>query len=201
MKNKIRILIADDHAFLRMGLTSYLASVADMDCIGEATNGKEAVELARRHRPDVIIMDLMMPDMNGAEATRLIHGEFPDIKIVILTTYGTSRELSQAIANGATGVVMKDAEMGNLIETVRKVAAGDNVLPKLNLPGDPCPALSPRQQEMLTAITKGLSNTEIGQLLGISGVTVKKHLSVVFTKIGAANRSEAVAIALRENLV
>ena len=199
MKNKIRILIADDHAFLRMGLTSYLASVADMDCIGEATNGKEAVELARRLRPDVIIMDLMMPDMNGAEATRLIHGEFPDIKIVILTTYGTSRELSQAIANGATGVVMKDAEMGNLIETVRKVAAGSTALPKLDAANTPL--LSPRQQEMLTAITKGLSNTEIGQLLGISGVTVKKHLSVVFTKIGAANRSEAVAIALRENLV
>ena len=199
MKNKIRILIADDHAFLRMGLTSYLASVADMDCIGEATNGKEAVELARKLRPDVIIMDLMMPDMNGAEATRLIHDEFPDIKIVILTTYGTSRELSQAIANGATGAVLKDAEMGSLIETIRKVAAGSTVLPKLDEAKDP--HLSPRQQEMLTAITKGLSNAEIGQLFGISGVTVKKHLSVVFTKIGAANRSEAVAIALRENLV
>ena len=199
MKNKIRILIADDHAFLRMGLTSYLASVADMDCIGEATNGKSAVELARKLRPDVIIMDLMMPDMNGVEATRLIHNEFPDIKIVILTTYGTSRELSQAIASGATGAVLKDAEMGSLIETVRKVAAGGTVLPKLDAAKDP--RLSPRQQEMLTAITKGLSNAEIGQQFGISGVTVKKHLSVVFTKIGASNRSEAVAIALRENLV
>ena len=199
MKNKIRILIADDHAFLRMGLTSYLASVADMDCIGEATNGKEAVELARKLKPDVIIMDLMMPDMNGAEATRLIHSEFPDIKIVILTTYGTSRELSQAIANGATGAVLKDAEMGDLIETVRKVSAGSTVLPKLD--AENAPQLSPRQQEMLTAITKGLSNAEIGQQFGISGVTVKKHLSVVFSKIGAANRSEAVAIALRENLV
>ena len=199
MKKKIRILIADDHAFLRMGLTSYLASVADMDCLGEATNGKEAVELARKLKPDVIIMDLMMPDMNGAEATRLIHDEFPDIKIVILTTYGTSRELSQAIANGATGAVLKDAEMGSLIETVRKVAAGSTALPKLDETHDP--HLSPRQQEMLTAITKGLSNAEIGQLFDISDATVKKHLSVVFTKIGASNRSEAVAIALRENLV
>lgn len=199
MKKKIRILIADDHAFLRMGLTSYLASVADMDCVGEATNGKSAVELARKLKPDVIIMDLMMPDMNGAEATRLIHNELPDIKIVILTTYGTSRELSQAIANGATGAVLKDAEMGSLIETIRTVAAGSTVLPKLDAANDP--HLSPRQQEMLTAITKGLSNAEIGQLFGISGVTVKKHLSVVFTKIGASNRSEAVAIALRENLV
>ena len=199
MKSKIRILIADDHAFLRMGLTSYLASVADMDCVGEATNGKAAVELARRLRPDVIIMDLMMPEMNGAEATRVIRSELPDVRIVILTTYGTSRELAQAIAHGATGVVMKDAEMGSLIETVRKVAAGDTALPKLDSARDP--QLSPRQQEMLTAITKGLSNAEIGQLFGISGVTVKKHLSVVFSKIGAANRSDAVAIALRENLV
>ena len=199
MKKKIRILIADDHAFLRMGLTSYLASVADMDCVGEATNGKEAVELARKLKPDVIIMDLMMPDTNGAEATRLIHTELPDVKIVILTTYGTSRELSQAIANGATGAVLKDAEMGSLIETIRMVAAGSTALPKLDEAIDP--HLSPRQQEMLTAITKGLSNAEIGQLFGISGVTVKKHLSVVFTKIGASNRSEAVAIALRENLV
>ena len=199
MKKKIRILIADDHAFLRMGLTSYLASVADMDCIGETTNGASAVELARKLKPDVIIMDLMMPDMNGAEATRLIHSELPEIRIVILTTYGTSRELSQAIANGASGAVLKDAEMGSLLETVRKVAAGSTALPKLDEADGP--RLSPRQQEMLTAITKGLSNAEIGQLFGISGVTVKKHLSVVFTKIGAANRSEAVAIALRENLV
>lgn len=201
MKKKTRILIADDHAFLRMGLSSFLASVSDMECIGEAANGNSAVELARKLKPEVIIMDLMMPDISGAEATRIIHKEMPEIKIIILTTFGTSQELSRAVDNGAVGAILKDADMEEFIETIRKVSAGATIPSWPSRCGKSGYNLSSRQQEMLSAITKGLSNGEIGQIFGISGVTVKKHLTVVFKKIGAANRSEAIAIAVREQLV
>ena len=126
---KTRILIVDDHSLMRMGLSSLIASEKDMEAVGEADNGKAAVKLVRELKPDVVIMDLMMPVISGAEATKTIHGEFPDIKIIILTSFGSSAEMSQAIANGAVGTLMKDTATDDLVATIRAVAAGKTVIP------------------------------------------------------------------------
>lgn len=201
---KIRILIADDHAFLRMGLKSYITGKKDLACVGEADDGRKAVETALRLKPDVVVMDLMMPELNGAEATRRIRAALPDTKVVVLTSFGTSAELAAAISNGAAGAVFKDAHTENLIAAIRKAAAGEPLPPvsPVEIHGDDGrPKLSPRQREMLSAITSGQSNADIGRKFGISGETVKKHLSIVFAKLGASNRAEAVALALRQGLV
>ena len=121
--SKIRILIADDHMLMRMGITALVNSTKDMTIIGEAKNGRQAVELANSLKPDVIIMDLMMPEMLGSEATRLIHEAHPEIRTVILTTYGTSVELAKAVTNGAVGVLLKDKVDLDLVSTIRFVVA------------------------------------------------------------------------------
>ena len=202
---KIKILLADDHRLLRMGLATLIASEKDMDVIGEAENGREAVELARTLSPDIVIMDLMMPEMSGAEATRLIHAELPDVKIMILTTFGTSDEMIDALSNGASGALMKDTATEDLIDSIRAIVAGHEVIPpKLrHLVRERSSAikLSDRHLEILAAVSKGFSNADIARQFGLSEITVKKHLSAIFEKLGVANRAEAVAIALRKQLV
>ena len=202
---KIRILIADDHKLMRMGLSSLIAGERDMECVGEASNGIAAVEAAERLRPDVVIMDLMMPKMNGAEATRLIHGKLPDVRIVILTSYGTSREMSEAIANGASGTLMKDVATAELTRVIRAVAAGKTVITSqfqiMSRESQGVPQLTEHQKNILSSIAIGRTNADIAKEFGISQSTVKNIIMTIFSKLGAANRSEAVAIALRENLL
>lgn len=201
----IRILIADDHSLMRFGLSSLIASEAGMSVVGEAEDGEAAVALARKVNPDVIIMDLMMPRKNGAEATRLIHEFLPDAKILILTSYGSSDELIQAVANGARGALLKDTAMDDLITAIRKVAAGKKSFPvhlQEFLSSETPPAeLTDRQKDILTSVTRGLTNCDIAKQFGISEIGVKKHLSAIFEKLGVANRSEAVALALRKHLL
>ena len=202
---KIRILLADDHKLMRMGLTSLIAGERDMECVGEASNGITAVEAAERLRPDVVIMDLMMPKMNGAEATRLIHEKMPDVRIVILTSYGTSREMSEAIANGASGTLMKDVATAELTRVIRAVAAGETAIPPQfqSMSRDPqgVPQLTEHQKNILSSIAIGRTNADIAKEFGISQSTVKNIIMTIFSKLGATNRSEAVAIALRLHLV
>ena len=124
----IRILIADDHMLMRMGIAALFTNVTDMEIVGEARNGRQAVELADALRPDVVIMDLVMPELAGSEATRLIHEAHPEIKIVILTTFGTSSELAKAVANGAVGVLLKDTVYMDLVSTIRLVISGNQVI-------------------------------------------------------------------------
>ena len=128
MSVKIKVLLADDHMFLRVGLSTLIDNKSDMTVVGEAENGLEAVELTRKLKPDVVIMDLMMPEMSGAEATKVIHGEMPEIKIIVLTSYGTSFEMSQAVANGASCALLKDATSEALITAIRDVHAGKKVI-------------------------------------------------------------------------
>lgn len=202
--NKIRILLADDHSFLRMGLAALIAAKDDMVVVGEAKNGREAVEQARKLRPDVIVMDLMMPKMSGAEATKVICGELPDTKVMILTSFGNSAELSQALANGATGVLLKDAATNDLVTGVRKVAQGGRFVPaKIHAinEAEPSVNLTDKQRDILESVTRGLSNADIARQFGIAEITVKGHLSVIFAKLGAATRAEAAAIALRRQLL
>ena len=201
----IRILIADDHALVRVGLATLLQFHNDLQVVGEAENGREAVSRARKLRPDVIVMDLMMPVLDGLEATRHIHAELPDIRIIILTSFGTSADVTHAINAGATGAIMKDAPNDELIDAIRKVAAGKTVFSseiRKMIRDDPePPELTSRQTEVLESIMRGLTNVDIGKQLSISPDAVKQHLNAICEKLGAANRTEAVAIALRKHLL
>ena len=204
-QKKTSVLIVDDHSVVRAGLSALLGREDDLVVCGEAANGLEALEQIRRSPPDVVVLDFMMPRMDGAETTAVIHTEFPDVKILILTTYGTSDGIAHALESGANGAIQKSIDSRDLIETVRAVAAGKRVVSpdieqSLN-ESPPIPRLTERQIEVLQSITRGLTNHEIATQLGISTEMVKDHLNVVFNKLGASGRSEAVAIALRKHLL
>ena len=203
--NKIRILIADDHMLMRMGISTLVSTAKDMTVVGEACNGRQAVELAGSLRPDVVIMDLMMPEMSGGEATKAIHEAHPGIKIVILTTYGTSAELATAVTNGAVGVLLKDKVEMDLLSTIRFVVEGNQVIPTRLLAqieeDKAMGKLTDRQMEILASVAEGQSNADIALQFGLSEITVKKHLSAIFERLGVANRSEAVSLAFRKQML
>ena len=203
--SKISILIADDHKIVRMGLKSLFAAAKDLAVVGEADDGAAAVRQAFALAPDVIVMDLVMPKKDGVAATAEIPARLPETKIVVLTSYSTSDTIAAALAAGASGAVMKSADDGTLLTAVRAVAAGETFIsPEVKglLAFDPpAPALSPRQQEVLVSLVKGFNNTEIAAQLGISRTVVKEHVESLLVKLGAANRTEAAAIALRKHLV
>ena len=205
MKGKIRILIADDHMLMRIGLTSFISEKDDLECVGEADNGRTAVELARQLKPDVVIMDLMMPELSGAEATKLIHDRLPETRIVVLTSYGTSQELAEAVANGASAALLKDTSTADLVDAIRQVADGKTILPpELTPEGDasgPHANLTDHQRKILASLAAGRSNADIGREFGITENTVKKIVSTIFAKLGASSRSEAAAIAHRARLI
>ena len=206
-KNAIRILLADDHEILRTGLSDIIEGETDMTVVAQAADGAEAVRLAAETRPDLIVMDLMMPGMNGAEATARIlsaAGDNPP-KIVILTTFGTAAELALASRAGISGALVKDESAENLIESIRRIAAGKRVFSKsisraLAASRD-LPDLTLRQIEILRAVKDGLSNSEIAKRLGVSADAVKKHLIAIFRKFGASTRAEALAIALERHML
>ena len=203
--NPIRILIADDHALLRHGLVMVFALHKDLTVVGEAKNGIEALRLARATSPDVVIMDLSMPEMDGVEATRQIHQAVPSAKILILTTFGTSADVARAIREGASGALVKDSDDDELIRAIRNVAAGKQAFSreiKVLLKNEPePPELTKRQCELLSSIIRGLATDAIAENLGISSYSVNQQLDAIRKKLGAANRTEAVAIALRKQLL
>ena len=203
--SKIRILLADDHMLMRMGIATLVSTAKDMTVVGEACNGRQAVELAGSLRPDVVIMDLMMPEMSGGEATKAIHEAHPGIKIVILTTYGTSAELATAVTNGAVGVLLKDKVEMDLLNTIRFVVEGNQAIPARLLAqieeDREMGKLTDRQMEILASVAEGQSNADIALQFGLSEITVKKHLSAIFERLRVANRSEAVALAFRKQML
>ena len=203
--NKLRILIVDDHAILRMGLASLLNSKGEIEVVGDAANGSSGIKKAQKLKPDVVIMDLMMPGMDGCETTRRLLAQDPDAKVLVLTTFGTSDVINRALEAGAKGAIMKNCDFEELLTAIRTVADGKDYISaeiKRILSKDPpIAALSPRQKEILASIVRGLSNPDIAKQLGISLDMVKEHVETLFQKIGAANRAEAVAIALRKHLL
>ena len=201
----LRILIADDHLVVRMGLSALISLEPGMSVVGEAEDGESALELVRRHHPDVVIMDVMMPQMNGVEATARIASDFPDVHILILTTFSASEEVVKALDAGADGAIVKDSSQRDLISAIHAVADGKRVIsPEISrtIAGvSQKPQLSERHRTILEYVAKGLSNPEIGKLLGIGPDCVKAHLKIIYSRLGVATRAEAVAFALRENLL
>lgn len=199
----ISILLCDDHAFLRVGLRSMITMEPDMTVVGEAANGRAAVEQASILKPDVVIMDIMMPELNGAEASKRILAERPETKIIVLTSFGTAPEVNAALACGVVGVQLKESPTEGVIAAIRTVMNGERAIdPQLvTAPEDAVAALTDKQQEILKSVVRGLTNHDIAQQFGISEAGVKKHLRLIFSKLGSANRTEAVAIALRRQLL
>ena len=201
----IRILIADDHAVIRDGLSMILGLQDDFTVIGQAQDGLEAVELCRRSAPDVVIMDLMMPKLDGCAATQKITSENPDIRILLLTSYTESSKILHAIKGGASGAIGKNAPREELLSAIRSVAGGKTVfsdeIKQLLAEAKDMPVLSPRQKEVLEALSRGLTNDDIARQYNLSRAAIKFHLLELYRKLGVANRTEAVSIAMKRHLL
>ncbi len=201
----IKVLIADDHALMRMGLRALIETQPDIEVVGEATDGAEAVRKAKRLLPDVVIMDILMPESDGIEATRQLCESLPETKVLILTTSTSSDELNQALQSGASGAVLKSEANKRLLAAIRAVAKGEmDVSSEVTTIIDndpPVSELTPRQAEILAEMARGLTNKEIATVLSCSPESVKDRVNIICTKLGAANRSEAIAIAMRKHLL
>ena len=205
MKAKVRVLIADDHSVVRMGLASLLGTAKNVEVVGEAINGDEAVRKALKLRPDVVVLDLVMPRKAGVAATEEILVAAPETKVLILTTFGTSDDITRALKSGATGAIMKSATNRELLAAVQSVAQGRRFV-SAEIEGilandPPIPELSQRQREILESIARGLTNKEIAAALDISLESVKSHVKVILEKLEASSRTEAATIAQRKNLL
>ena len=202
---KIKILIVDDHAVVRMGLASLFSAKPDFEVIAQAKNGEIAIREAKRLSPDVVVMDLMMPGKDGIETTRAIRSSTPNAKILILTSCTASDSISCALDAGAQGAIMKSAENTELIAAIRKIASGAKYISteiKILMENDPpVTGLTGRQTEILQSLTRGLTNKDIAKQLGLSIRSIEDHVDRILERIGAANRAEAVAIALRKHLL
>ncbi|NWF68400.1 MAG: response regulator transcription factor [Chloroflexi bacterium] len=202
-------MIVDDHAMLRRGLAVFLMSYSDLELVGEAANGKEALALCAEKRPDVVLMDLMMPIMDGITATRLIHHDFPDIKVIALTSFGEERLIKDALAAGVTGYLFKKISADDLAKAIRAAKKGsptyaqevtDVLVRSIQEPQPKFENLTPREREVLSLMVKGLENKEIADLLVISLPTAKNHVSNILAKLGVESRTEAIIMVLEHNL-
>jgi DNA-binding NarL/FixJ family response regulator len=201
----IRLLIVDDHFVVRIGLTSALNLEPDMQVIAEARNGKEAVTLFQKHRPDVVVMDYQLPELNGAEATAAIREKSPDARIIVLSVYKGEEDVHRAVQAGASGYLPKSAEPRELVEAIRAIHNGGQYFPAAISAAlsqrQARGKLSEREQEVLVMIVRGRSNKEIAAALGISENTVKVHTTKVFEKLNVADRLEAATAAIQRGIV
>lgn len=210
---KIRILIADDHHVVRRGLVFFLKTQNNIEIIGEAGNGKEAIEMADKYMPDLVLMDLVMPEMDGIEATRKIKEKHPEMKILILTSFSDQNHVIPAIEAGASGYQLKDIEPDELVKAIRQLMNGENQLhPKAathlitrfsskSAEKRPLEDLTRRETEVLKEIASGKSNKEIAASLFITEKTVKTHVSSILAKLGLADRTQAALYAVRNGVI
>ena len=206
----IRVMIVDDHSVLRRGLAAVLRAYKDLELVGEARNGQEAVRLCEQARPDVILMDLIMPGMDGATATEIIRERYPQVQIIALTSFQERELVRGPLRAGAIGYLLKNVSAEGLAEAIRAAHAGRSTLAPeaiqaLVQPQSAGPRLghdlSPREREVLALLVEGLSNPEIAERLCVSRSTAKAHVSSILSKLGASNRAEAAVLALQHDLV
>jgi NarL family two-component system response regulator LiaR len=209
----IRVLIADDHSMVRAGLATFIKVKPDLDLVGEARNGDEALRLCEQIQPDVILMDLVMPRLDGVAATRVIRERWPQVQIIALTSFKDKEMVHDALRAGAISYLLKDVSVDELAEAIRAAHAGrptlapeaTQALIEVARAADRGPApghdLTPREREVLALIVEGLNNPQIAERLVISVTTVRSHASSIFSKLGVSNRAEAITLALRNKLV
>jgi DNA-binding NarL/FixJ family response regulator len=202
---RIRVLVADDHPAVRVGLAAVITQEGDLHLVAQAESGSRAVELFREHRPDVVLMDLRMPGMGGVEATRTILEEFPGARILALTTYQGDGDIRRALEAGARGYLLKDMLLTEVIVAVRAIHRGELVIPDAVAvrlaEGSPASELTERELEVLMLVARGLANKEIARSIGRSDETAKIHLKNIFAKLGVSDRTEAVTVALTRGLI
>jgi DNA-binding NarL/FixJ family response regulator len=204
----IRVLVVDDHPVVRGGLVGWLAAQPDLDVVGEAADGLEALAAVAEHRPDVVLMDLRMPRMDGVTATGRIGAAHPGVRVLVLTTYDTDADIVRAVEAGATGYLLKDTPLPQLADAVRAAARGETVLAppvqarlvsRLRAPAAEAPTA--RELQVLAGVARGLTNAEIGRELFIGEATVKTHLLRAFAKLGVDDRTRAVLVAVERGLL
>ena len=208
MNGDIRIIISDDHPVVRAGLRGMISGEPGFDVIGEAENGKEAIALTGELKPDVVLMDLRMPEMDGVTAIGHIKADYPDVNILVLTTYESDADILRAIETGATGYLLKDTPREELFEAIRLVAQGKSPLDPgvatrlmQRMRGADEEGLSSREIEVLELVAHGTSNKEIAKRLWVSETTVKSHMLHIFDKLGVADRTAAVTAALKRGII
>jgi DNA-binding NarL/FixJ family response regulator len=207
----VRVLVVDDHPVVRSGLIGMLAVTDDIEVVGEAGDGEEALALVESTRPDVVLMDLRMPRRDGVSATGAIVSGYPATKVLVLTTYDTDTDILHAVEAGAAGYLLKDTPHAELLDGIRAASRGETVLAppvaarlmsRLRTPAAPAAVQpSPRELEVLAAVARGLSNAEIGRELFIGEATVKTHLQRLFTKLDVDDRTRAVTVAIERGLL
>ncbi|HWQ13944.1 MAG TPA: response regulator transcription factor [Roseiflexaceae bacterium] len=206
----IRVVIADDHTVVRKGITELLSDEGDIMVVGEARTGQEAIDLALALRPDVVVMDINMPELSGVEATRQIRAQVPQVCVLVLTAYADDPYLYGLLDAGASGYILKTAEGREIVRAVRSTAAGQaaldpavapRLIARLTQPAGHGDTLSERELEVLRLAARGLTNKQIGAELAISDRTVQHHLANIYAKLGVASRTEAVTAALQRNLI
>jgi len=205
----IRVMLVDDHTMVRRGLATFLMVFDDLQLVGEAENGKAAIQLAAEVLPDVILMDMSMPEMDGATATHAIRQQFPQIQVIALTSFKEGKVIQKALEAGAIAYLLKDVSADDLVRAIRSAHTGRATLSPeaaqalveaVNLPPAPGLDLTEREREVLTLMIEGLNNTQIAGKLTVSPSTIKSHVSNILAKLGVASRTEAVTLALRNHI-
>jgi len=210
MNKPIRVMLVDDHTMVRKGLGTFLNAFDDMLLVGEAENGTSAIKLCGEVLPDVVLMDMVMPDMDGSTITALIRQKYPQVQIIVLTSFKEGDLIKKALEAGAIGYLLKDVSADDLARAIRSAHVGratlspeaaQSLVETANLPPAPGLDLTEREREVLKLLVEGLSNTQIAVNLGVSSSTIKSHVSNILSKLGVASRTEAVTIALRTRII